>query len=582
MATEKTANDYREERKARLAKASKQNTKKSHRVTGPKISSKAKTAITSIVCAAIVIAVAYSACANLGVFARMKTIKTVSGESYSAVEYEYYYKTVHNYYYQMARQYDEYYGEGYGYYYTGYNYSKLPEDQEYPRDDYTLEDGSKATWKQYFEHMAVLSLQQYTALADMADKAGFKVSDEATAKAEEQLNTLREDIKANAESQNGQVVSLGKYLRSAYGKGMTEKIFKGIIERETKASEYTIDYAQKTADGYDIATLEAEYKKDPSIYNNVNFRMFSISPETPELADDATEEQKKEADDKAKAEAKKKADEMFEKITDEASFIKLAGEYATDEQKENTDFTQSEATLSEYVSKESVASSFSESVINWLFGKDAKANEKKLFDENGTYFLFYMLKPSFRDDTTMPVDVRHILYGFDAEATDKDADDKKQKAYADEACKKIKESKTPVETLIEICEKDSTDTGSKDNGGLYERVVNGQMVKPFQDWALDPARKEGDCEVVKTTYGYHVMYFVKAHNKPLWQLTIADALAGEKLDKEVKDAVATDAYTIAKDNKVVAGINDRVYNELLSTYYAGIEADKKEVSSAAA
>ena len=34
------------------------------------------------------------------------------------------------------------------------------------------------------------------------------------------------------------------------------------------------------------------------------------------------------------------------------------------------------------------------------------------------------------------------------------------------------------------------------------------MVPAFNDWCFDEARKEGDTGLVKTNYGYHVMYYV--------------------------------------------------------------------------
>ncbi|MBR2977814.1 MAG: peptidylprolyl isomerase, partial [Oscillospiraceae bacterium] len=47
-----------------------------------------------------------------------------------------------------------------------------------------------------------------------------------------------------------------------------------------------------------------------------------------------------------------------------------------------------------------------------------------------------------------------------------------------------------------------------ENGGLYENVTKGQMVRSFNDWCFDAARKPGDTGIVETEYGYHVMYFV--------------------------------------------------------------------------
>ncbi|HQQ89630.1 MAG TPA: peptidylprolyl isomerase, partial [Oscillospiraceae bacterium] len=54
----------------------------------------------------------------------------------------------------------------------------------------------------------------------------------------------------------------------------------------------------------------------------------------------------------------------------------------------------------------------------------------------------------------------------------------------------------------------SEDDGSKENGGLYENVYKGQMVTAFEDWCYDEAREPGNTDIVKSTYGYHVMYFI--------------------------------------------------------------------------
>ena len=75
----------------------------------------------------------------------------------------------------------------------------------------------------------------------------------------------------------------------------------------------------------------------------------------------------------------------------------------------------------------------------------------------------------------------------------------------------------------------STDPGSKDNGGLYENVYQGQMVPAFDEWCFDDARKAGDTGIVATDYGYHVMYFVSRALNPEWKTAAASSLASEKL-----------------------------------------------------
>ncbi len=569
MATQKTSNDYREERKARLAKASKQNAKKSRKIGGHKMNKKVKSVIAIVLVVAIVGVAGFFGCKSFGVFDRMKSIETVGGDKYSAVEYEYYYKSVHNYIYNMAAQYDQYYGAGYGYQYTGYDYSKDPAEQDYPFDDYKLEDGKTATWKQYFEAMALERMQYYNVVVDMANEAGFEVSAEAKAQTEAQIEELRESIKSNAEQQGGQVVSLGAYLRASYGNGMNEKTFMEIVENETLAQEYSQHLLETKGEGYTIEELEKVYKEDKSAYDVVDFRMFAIDPVTEELDEKATDEEKKAAEEKAKTEAKKKADEMFGKITDSASFVKLAEEYATEEQKQANDFKDSKTTLSKYIQKSTVQSSFSEDIIKWLYSDKTKAGEKKMFDVSGSQYIFLMEKPAYRDDETIPVDVRHILYQLDEQATDKNAEKEKQKALADAALKEIQAAPDPLAKFLELVESDSKDTGSNTTGGLYEYVGRGQYVEAFEAWSLDAARKEGDLGVVETEYGYHVMYFVQKHDKPMWQITISQNLASEALQEELDAAYKTDAYAVTEGNAVLAEMNTKIYDELKSLYYAG-------------
>ena len=52
--------------------------------------------------------------------------------------------------------------------------------------------------------------------------------------------------------------------------------------------------------------------------------------------------------------------------------------------------------------------------------------------------------------------------------------------------------------------------GNVTNGGLYSDVYMGQMVAAFEEWCFDESRQVGDYGIVKTEYGYHIMYFVHA------------------------------------------------------------------------
>ncbi len=582
MATEKTSNDYREERKARLAKAAKKNATKSHKVSVSTLSTSAKRTIAIVVAVVIAAAIALGACASSGVFERMKKIETVSGDTYSAVEYQYYYRYMHEYIYSSAQQYDSYYGAGAGLQYIGYDCTKLPEDQKYTGSDYKLEDGSTPTWQQYFEYAALSRMQQYQIMVDLANAdESFEIDPAALEEAKTQIEDMKAQLKEQAEAQGGTAISFSKFLRRSYGKGMNLKTFEKIVETQTIASEYSSYLLETKAEAYaaDTAKLEEIYNKDVSAYDSVDYRLFTIAPETVTHDKDATTEEKNAANQQAKEAAKKKAEEMLAKIKDDKSFIVLAEKYATKEQKEALDYSKSESTLRTFVSKSTNPDGLTEEVTKWLFNRENKVGDKKVFDVNGTQVIIYIVKPAYRDDATYPADVRHILVQFAEDAKDAEADKKAKKAEAEKILAQIQSADDPLKKFLELCGTESDDTGSVADGGLYEFVTRGQMVKPFEDWTLSADRKEGDLAIVETDYGYHIMYFVKRYNYPTWKYTISDSIANEELNTMLDDALETDRYKVADDNKMIAKLNEKSYDAILSTYYPNVE--KVELTTAA-
>ncbi len=75
----------------------------------------------------------------------------------------------------------------------------------------------------------------------------------------------------------------------------------------------------------------------------------------------------------------------------------------------------------------------------------------------------------------------------------------------------------PTEENFATVATDTTfDTGSAETGGLYENVYPGQMVAEFDEWCFDTSRQPGDNEIIRTDYGYHIMYFVNEGDHAYW------------------------------------------------------------------
>ena len=82
---------------------------------------------------------------------------------------------------------------------------------------------------------------------------------------------------------------------------------------------------------------------------------------------------------------------------------------------------------------------------------------------------------------------------------------------------------------------DHSADGSASTGGLYTDVYQGYMVEAFDAWCFDENRKPGDHGIVKTEFGYHIMYYVGGED--IWFETAKEDLLSEKSATTVPAAV---------------------------------------------
>ena len=94
-----------------------------------------------------------------------------------------------------------------------------------------------------------------------------------------------------------------------------------------------------------------------------------------------------------------------------------------------------------------------------------------------------------------------------------------------------------TEDYFEILANTYSADGDGTTGGLYEDVYQGQMVTPIDEWLFGP-RKAGDCEIIESEYGWHIVYFVG----------LGENYKAQRLD----EAMRSDAYE-AWRNDVMEG-----------------------------
>lgn len=111
-------------------------------------------------------------------------------------------------------------------------------------------------------------------------------------------------------------------------------------------------------------------------------------------------------------------------------------------------------------------------------------------------------------------DVRHILIRVEGDTIDADGETVYSeddwaacKAEAEKLLQQWLDGEHTEDTFAELANEHSEDTGSNTNGGLYEELNDEtNFVDEFVDWYMDEDRKVGDYGLIKTEYGYHIMY----------------------------------------------------------------------------
>lgn len=162
-----------------------------------------------------------------------------------------------------------------------------------------------------------------------------------------------------------------------------------------------------------------------------------------------------------------------------------------------------------------------------------------------------------RDNKT--VDVRHVLImpeGATSEnirtETFEDAAWESSRQKAEELLKQFEQGDKSEESFSELAKAHSQD-GSAASGGLYSGVQEGQMVQAFNDWCFDDIRQPGDYGLVKTEFGYHLMFFVDS--QPIWKESAKSDLISARANETLNGIL--EAYPMETEfDKILLGFVD--------------------------
>lgn len=572
---------YREQRKERLAKAAK---KKSNGKADKIIR-----VLVKVVCIVLIAGLVLYGAGNIltKVFClpqKILTVATYGDEKINVAEYNYYYMSLYNQIATTTQQIDSYYGSGYGAYYTGFDVTVDPAEQDYIGED-APEDVE--TWADYFRLMApekaVIQRTLYNdAMGDEAKKAGFEITEEMQAEIDEQIESTIEQLAESAEEND---YSLDNYISKSCGEGLTEKSYRELINRDLIVEEYLTWYEENISETITDDDVKSYYEDNKADYDLADARLFAISYA------EAEEDSESEDPTYTKKEAKKLATEFKNKITDEASFVELAKEYALPSQVDS--YEEDSATLAEGLVKSSIVD-VAANVAEWLFDDARKAGDSAVIDEEDSevYYIVYVVSPAAPDTLTAGADVRHILVeaattGEDSEGNEVDLSEDEieanftaAKKEAEKILKEWKDGDATEDSFAALATEKTDDTGSTETGGLYEDITSTSSYVPeFLDWAL-ASHKVGDTGIIKTDYGYHVMYFVGAEEMEKWESDVRDAIATEEFTNYSTELYEGIAEKIEKSEFLInhfVKTNEKMIDTYVS-YYASSYSSSSSIS----
>lgn len=526
MANEKSkAEQYRDERKARIAKSAKKN---AHSMEARNTAKKVVNKVISIVlCAVIVLGVVAFSLNYYGALQRVIKIGGVgSDQSVTIAEYEYYYMRAYNQVRYQAQYYQYYYQTS-----NGYDLSLSPEEQTQTTQD---SDGNEVTWAEKLHEDTLEIIQLHKAYYNEALKKGLKLTKADEANIDKQIDSLRKEAESagssNTSSENKVTYSLNAYLRKVYGGSINERFLRKQLKIQILAQKYITQRTAEIAKTYDQKDIDAEYKKDTATYDFVTFRAYTFKTTELTKKDNETDDALKARQTKADAEVKKNANDFYNAVTNEATFTAKAKELNKDTANYNVDEDTKFSML-----KSKVQSSFSEDAAKWLFDSSTKEGSKKLFsdEENGKYIVVLAVKKPHQEKT---VTARHILFSTIDQSTNNELSEEeiaKKKTEAEDVLKKFNEGDKSEDSFAALANEYTEDTDTS-NGGLYEHIYPGQMVTEFNDWCFNASRKPGDVEIVKTQFGYHIIYFVANDGTDYYDSTIRTSKANKDVEDETK------------------------------------------------
>lgn len=344
-------------------------------------------------------------------------------------------------------------------------------------------------------------------LQDM-EKTGFKLTEEQQKEIDDTLENLDAQITQIA-LQSG--TTLASFLKMYFGPGVNMKILKHDFVNSMMLSYYNQHLAEQAdLSEAKISQYYEEHKDDLDLFT-YNVYQFTLNVEEDATADEKEEALKKLKDDAhAALEALKKN-----------SFVNAVKKYVSeDEAKKLTDNPNS------VVKKEVLGSEVLGQVGTFIKDAARELDDAKIIEGVETMTLVRFIRREANSKRPF-YSVRHILIADDEDPDAPELTDEELKAEAERILKEYKAGAMTEDSFAELAKKYSKDPGSAAQGGLYadmDEDLQARLAEEFREWFQKAGRKPGDTGIVKTMFGYHIMYFVERSEEKAQDRAIKEIL----------------------------------------------------------
>ena len=620
---------YREERKARLVKAAKQNSKGKKSFS---MNQRGQSVISIVVVAAIIIGIVSIVLNSFGIFHRGKNIMKVGEAEVDQYEVVYYASQT----YQMYAQYAMY-----GYF-DDFAWDVQPDEQAYPDE---IEGIENPTYADFFINYAKEQLQSIKALVAYAEENDITLDATELASVQSQITEMKQTA-------NNYGFGYSNFLRSdyGYGKGMTTKLYEKILTEAAIAQKVSTVLQEDFEAVYTDEKLEEIFKDEIKTFGLVSYRVYNVKAAAAEEGADLDFDSAKATAEALAAAADEEAFILAVSDLEKALENEKYADYITDNSltlKEDATYTSlstaGDVLVEEEVAAEEEAEADTEAetetdteteaeekltVADWLFDDERVAGETCITKTATGYTVYMVHEAAHKMDTSYTYDVRHILIQFPEEEAEEETEEateetapeaeteaeveteadteaeteaeeprvpalldtakyKDAKIYIDVDLETTKDAQLYMEAqdiLVEYLEGDMTEEafgelakkysadGNASEGGIYEAVEEGKMVAPFENWALAEGREEGNVGIVETEYGYHIMYFIAKDEASSWSSVIKDEKVSEDLydfNEELLESYAIEGYSAKLEKNVKKELKEtaRVLKNNYSAYY---------------